>query len=302
MSTTYLKVSESDHHTRLDVFLTEHTDSDFSRSFIKKLIVQSHVKVNEEVVKPNYLVCQGDDVAITIPTNFAMPSYAEPEDIPLNIFYENERFLVVHKPIGMLVHPASGRHSGTLVNALRHHQIQLSDFNSDQLRPGIVHRLDEDTSGLMIIAKDNITHTKLAKQFQKRLVRKRYVAVVNGYVDFDEGVIDAPIGQHPKHRDKKAVRFDESARESKTVYKVLNRANGVTLIALFPRTGRTHQLRVHMKYLGHPILGDSKYGKRSSFSRLALHAQAIGFRHPDTKKWVEFYSRIPQEFLAALKA
>ena len=165
------------------------------------------------------------------------------------------------------------------------------------MRPGIVHRLDKDTSGLLLVAKDNITHTKLAKQFQRHTIKKRYIALVEGSIEFDEGVINTPIGRDEKHRDKKAVKFDDSAKESKTFYRVIKRKNGVTLVALFPETGRTHQLRVHLAYLGHPILGDDKYGTKSNFPRMALHAQGIGFQHPSTKKFLEFSLKPPKEFL-----
>jgi 23S rRNA pseudouridine1911/1915/1917 synthase len=165
------------------------------------------------------------------------------------------------------------------------------------MRPGIVHRLDRETSGLLLVAKDNITHTKLAKQFQRRTIKKRYSALVEGEIEFDEGVIHEPIGRHPLHREKKAVQFDERAKDSKTFYHVIKRNNGVTLVSLCPETGRTHQLRVHMSYLGHPILGDEKYGRKKSFHRLALHAQEIGFHHPKTKQYIKFSLRTPKEFL-----
>ncbi len=300
MSTTVqIKVYAPDHHSRIDVYLAEKLDGELSRSFVKKLITQGFVTVNEESVKPNYLINTGDDISVTIPKGFVTPKYVEPEDIPIDIFYESPQFVIVNKPSGLLVHPARGRYRGTLVNALLYRKISLSDFNPDHLRPGIIHRLDEETSGLMIVAKDNITHTKLAKQFQKRVVKKQYVAIVEGEVEFDEGVIDVPIGMDPKHRDRKMVRYDDSAKEARTMYRVIRRNNKHTLIALYPHTGRTHQLRVHMRHLGHPILGDSKYGKRSTFPRLALHAQSIGFKHPDSKKWLSFSTKMPDEFLKA---
>jgi 23S rRNA pseudouridine1911/1915/1917 synthase len=180
---------------------------------------------------------------------------------------------------------------------LLHHCVELSRVNED-MRPGIVHRLDKETSGLLLVAKDNITHTKLAKQFQRHEIKKRYVALVEGTVEFDEGVIDVPIGRNPFHREKKSVQYDDTAKDSVTYYRVIKRSQGVTLVSLFPKTGRTHQLRVHMAHLRHSILGDDKYGKAKSFSRLALHAQAIGFRHPHTRNYLEFYSKSPREFLA----
>ena len=282
---------------RLDVFLTQFLPQAPSRSFIQKLIEHGHVKVNEVLRKANYKIQQGEDILVEVPPNFLSMDYVEPEAIDLNIFYEDEWLLVINKPTGMMVHPAAGRNSGTLVNALLHHQNQLSDVNS-QIRPGIVHRLDEETSGLILVAKDNMTHAKLAKQFQKHMIKKRYVALVEGRVEFEQGKIDVSLGRHPIQRDKKTVRFDDSAKEAVTYYEVLKRAAFVTLIALFPQTGRTHQLRVHMAHLKHPILGDEKYGKKNNFSRLALHAQSIGFIHPRTQSYIEFSSTIPTEFIS----
>ena len=173
----------------------------------------------------------------------------------------------------------------------------LSDLNT-ALRPGIVHRLDKATSGLLLVAKDNKTHAVLAKQFKKSKIKKRYVALVEGNVEFDEGVVDVPLGRDLNHREKRSVQFDDSAKEATTYYQVLKRATNKTLIALFPKTGRMHQLRVHMAYLKHPILGDQKYGQRRTFPRLALHAQSIGFMHPQRNCYVEFSSKVPEEFLA----
>ncbi|MCA9404624.1 MAG: RluA family pseudouridine synthase [Candidatus Omnitrophica bacterium] len=302
MANYHFKVNPAAESMRLDVFLaTELTDAP-SRTYVKKLIDHGHVKVNEAVVKAHHLISGGDDISVNIPAEFLTPAYIAPEDIPLDIVFQDSALLAVNKPAGMLVHPARGRYTGTLVNALLFHAKQLSDFSGDLMRPGIVHRLDQETSGLILIAKDNITHTKLAKQFKKRTVSKQYVALVEGEVEFDEGLIEAPIGQHPKYRDKKAVRFDEAARPSETVYRVIKRCHGKTLVSLFPKTGRTHQLRVHMKYLGHPILGDDKYGKRTSFPRLALHARAIAFTHPRDKRRIEISTPIPAAFLAAVAA
>ncbi|MCK5012659.1 MAG: RluA family pseudouridine synthase [Candidatus Omnitrophica bacterium] len=297
MTTHALKVDEAHDHLRLDVFLTRVLCDVPSRTFVQKLIDFGHVRVNESAVKSHHKVATGDDVHVDIPEDFLTPRYIEPEDIPLDIFYEDDHLIVVNKPRGMVVHPAQGCYTGTLVNALLHHSVKLSRINAET-RPGIVHRLDKETSGLLLVAKDNITHTKLAKQFQRHQIKKRYMALVEGEIEFDEGVVDVPIGRHPRHREKKAVQFDDSAKDSKTFYRVIKRIKGVTLVALFPKTGRTHQLRVHMAYLRHPILGDDKYGKAKSFPRLALHAQSIGFCHPQTKKYLELSSRPPREFLS----
>ena len=296
MAIHHFKVAVDDRDQRLDIYLTEHFSKAPSRSFIKKLIDHGHVRVNEVIAKAHHKVAPGEDVIVEVPEDFLTPQYIQPENIPLDIFYEDQHLLVINKPSGMLVHPAQNIYKGTLVNALLHYANHLSDVN-DSMRPGIVHRLDQETSGLILVAKDNITHTRLAKQFKRHEVRKQYVALVEGEVEFDEGTVDVPIGRDTKHREKKTVAFDKSAKEAFTRYKVLQRHNDVTLVALFPKTGRTHQLRVHMRYIKHPILGDSKYGKKNSFSRLALHAKSIGFKHPMTKEYVEFSSKVPDEFL-----
>ena len=292
-----LNVDEEHDHVRLDVFLTQALPDVPSRTFVQKLIDFGHVRVNEQTVKAHHRVVTGDDIHVDIPEDFLTPQYIKPENIPLDIFYEDDYLIVVNKPNGMIVHPAQGCYTGTLVNALLHHSVKLSQVN-EEMRPGIVHRLDKETSGLLLVAKDNITHTKLAKQFQRHEIKKRYVALVEGEIEFDEGVIDVPIGRHPFHREKKSVQFDEEAKTSVTFYRVIKRIKGVTFVSLFPKTGRTHQLRVHMSYIKHHILGDDKYGKARSFSRLALHAQAIGFRHPQSRGYLEFCSKPPLEFLS----
>lgn len=291
-----LKVTKDDELQRADNFITQNCSVISSRSFAKKLLDHGHVKANEILIKANHKVLPHEEIIIDIPDDFLTPEYIEPENIPLNIFYEDEQLIIINKPTGLLVHPAQGIYKGTLVNALLHYAVQLSNINSD-IRPGIVHRLDQETSGLMVIAKDNITHTKLAKQFQRHIVKKCYVALVEGIVEHDEGVINVPIGRDIHHREKKTVNFSDQSKESWTKYKVLKRKSNVSLVKLFPRTGRTHQLRVHMKYLGHPILGDSKYGRKQSFSRLALHAMSLGFKHPANKEFIEFTTPIPPEFM-----
>lgn len=337
MPTHTLNVGTDDHHKRLDVFLTQAMVDIPSRSFVKKLIDQSHVRVNQNIVKAHHKVAQGDVIVVQIPQELLAPVHIVSEDIPLDIFYEDENLLVVNKKAGMVVHPSQGCYSGTLVNALLHHCQQLSDVNGsthpDQsrglltidperrpstplgpspelvegrrrrvntaLRPGIVHRLDRETSGLLVVAKDNITHTKLAKQFQQQRVVKHYVALIDGEMEFDEGVVEAPLGRHIRDRQKRDVRFDETAKEAVTYYRVIRRFQGISLVRLSPKTGRTHQLRVHMSHIGHPILGDEKYGRKQSFPRLALHAQSLGFIHPRQKCFIEFCSQPPKEFFSA---
>ncbi|VAW49618.1 Ribosomal large subunit pseudouridine synthase D [hydrothermal vent metagenome] len=297
MSIQILKVLLEKNDIRLDIFLTKTLPDKPSRSFVKRLVDGGHVRVNEGRVKAHHKVSVGEDVYVDIPEDFGKPQYIGPEDIPLDISYEDEALIVVNKPIGMTVHPAQGNYTGTLVNALLNYSVNLSNVN-EEMRPGIVHRLDKETSGLILIAKDNITHTKLAKQFKRREIHKRYVALVEGEIEFDEGKVNAPIGRNPRHHEKKQVQFQNpSAKEAITYYRVLKRVKGVSLVALFPKTGRTHQLRVHMQYLRHAILGDEKYGKRKSFLRLALHAQSIGFKHPRTNQYLEVSCKVPQSFI-----
>lgn len=297
MSIHTLKVEPEHANLRVDVYLASHLAEAPSRSFVKKLIDQELVKINKKIIKPQHKVCEGDNIEVEIPDGFLVGSNVNPEKIPLDIFYEDECLLMINKVSGMVVHPAAGVHSGTLVNALVYHYDELSDMNESS-RAGIVHRLDQDTSGLLIVAKDNKTHAFLSNQFQEREIYKRYIALVEGDINFDEGVIDAPLSRHPLHREKQNISYEDSAREAVTFYQVKARLNGVSLVYLYPQTGRTHQLRVHMKHLGHPILGDEKYGRKNNFPRLALHAQAIAFTHPLTNSTVEFSSSIPPEFLA----
>ncbi|MBI5415387.1 MAG: RluA family pseudouridine synthase [Candidatus Omnitrophica bacterium] len=335
MSIITLKVEPERHHERLDVYLTRALADVPSRSFVQKLLDKGCVRVNHKEVKAHYKVQHNDVISVEIPEGALEPQPIEPENIPLDIFYEDESLLVVNKPCGMMVHPAQGHKSGTLVTALLFHCRRLSDFNGSTrldsrgglltidperrpstslgpspelvegrnrrvntaVRPGIVHRLDKETSGLLVVAKDNATHAQLASQFQKHRVKKHYVALVDGDVEFDEGIIDAPLGRHPVHHDLRDVRYDDSAKAAVTLYRVIKRHRGVTLISLFPKTGRTHQLRVHMDHIGHPILGDDKYGRKTNFPRLALHAQSLGFQHPARKCFMEFSCRTPREFL-----
>ena len=296
MSTHVLKVDEESSQERLDIFLATRLEDCPSRTFIKRLIDTQQVLVNGKNVKAHYKVVTNDELTVSVPDVVTLNEKIKPENIPLNIFYQDDTIVVVYKPSGMLVHPATGIYTGTLVNALLFHCCDLSNVNS-VIRPGIVHRLDQDTSGLMVIAKNNIAHVNIARQFEKHRVRKKYLALVEGLVEFDEGMVDVSLGRHPKFHDKKVAAFDDEAKKAKTFYRVLKRFKTATLVALFPKTGRTHQLRVHMAYLGHPILGDEKYGKKSSFQRLALHAQGLGFFHPRTTKYLEFSCPPPEEFL-----
>ena len=290
-------VSVEYNQQRLDVFLAQNLVDLLSRTRIQYLIEQGCVTVEQKVVKAHHKIKTGDEIRVEIPEATDQPDI-QPEDIPLDIFYEDDCLAVINKPAGMLVHPTSGCRTGTLVNALLYRYRELPSVN-EAFRPGIVHRLDRETSGLIIVAKDDRSHIRLAREFQKHRVKKKYIAFVNGHVEFDEGVVDASLGRHHTHFDKRAVVYHETAQAAKTFYRVLRRFDQrrMTLVALYPRTGRTHQLRVHMAYLGHPILGDDKYGTASSFPRLALHAQTIGFQHPATRNFIEFSVSLPSEFI-----
>ncbi len=288
-------VTDAHKDLRLDIFLTQVIDNIPSRAFVQKLITQKRVSVNAKQVKPNYKVIVGDKINADVDPASLEAKEIKAEDIAVDVFYEDGDLAIVNKPIGLTVHPARGDHSGTLVNALMHRFQSLSDVNG-AVRPGIVHRLDKDTSGLVIVAKNNTAHARLARQFEKHTVTKRYVARVEGKVQFDQGVIDVAIDRHPKYHDQRQVGVEGKGKDAVTLYEVLKRFPKSTLMALYPQTGRTHQLRVHMKHLGHPILGDDRYGRKTTFPRLALHAQGIAFTHPSTKQYIEFSCPMPREF------
>lgn len=280
---------------RIDVFL-RNQESGFSRTHIKDVILADKVRVNGERVKPHYKLRAGDEVCWEPPV--PKSSSVEGEDIPLDILYEDADILVVNKTSGIVVHPGAGNERHTLVNALLFHTKDLSTVSPE--RPGIVHRLDKDTSGVMVVAKNNAAHLSLAKQFKKHTIERRYIALVEGKVEFDEGVIDVPIKRHSVDRKKMSVSFADEAKAAHTLYKVLKRYPEYTALELFPQTGRTHQLRVHLHYLGHPVLGDMTYGRKKNFSRLALHAKDLGFTHPSKGEFMKFSSPLPNEMKAAM--
>ncbi|MFP4472361.1 MAG: RluA family pseudouridine synthase [Candidatus Omnitrophota bacterium] len=298
METCHLIVGDEDAGQRVDVFLAGHLDPSCSRSAVKRLIEQGAVTVEGEKVAPRCKVIAGQRIIVERPDPRTAPDLPQPREIFLDVLYEDADIIAVNKPAGMLVHPVHGRGSETLVNALLAHCATLSDLNTAE-RPGIVHRLDRETSGVILAAKHNEAHFHLAKQFEKHRVRKKYIALVKGKMELNEGVIEAPLARHSRYFDKRAVSFSApDARPAKTYYRVLVRCGETaTVAALFPKTGRTHQLRVHMKYIGHPILGDDKYGNPRSFSRLALHAQAVAFKHPVRRAWMEITAPLPDEFL-----
>ena len=281
---------------RIDKFLSEEL-SERSRSFLQKLIKEQYVKVNDKPVKASYRLVFGDLVSILFPEP-EKPDIAA-EDIPLDILYEDDDIIVINKPKQMVVHPAPGHYSGTLVNALLYHcRDNLSGINVT-LRPGIVHRIDMDTTGSLVICKNDAAHQSLSAQLKEHSIHRIYEAVVHGNLKEDSGRIDAPIGRHPTER-KKMSTMAKSAREAVTHYQVLERFGQFTYIQCRLETGRTHQIRVHMASIGHPLLGDAVYGpKKCPFLKLTgqtLHARTLGFVHPKTGEYVEFHAPLPDYF------
>ena len=276
---------------RLDRYLAKAVPA-ISRSRVQRIILDGKVRVNGRPLRrPSYTVAPGEEISLEIPPPETLD--LKPQKIPLDILHEDEWLLVLDKPAGMVVHPGAGHSEGTLVNALLAHGPKLSRMGG-AAKPGLVHRLDKDTSGLMVVAKDDATHWNLSRQFAGRSVLRVYQAVVRGRMERDEGTIDAPIGRHPVQRKKMAVRMD-SERDAITRYKVIKRFRNATLLELYPQTGRTHQLRVHLASIGHPILGDAEYGVAGGFSRQALHAHRLGFVHPAIEQRVEFSSPLPRD-------
>ena len=271
-------------------------DADITRSAAQKLIANGDVVVNDEAVSKNYKCKSGDIIKVTIPEPVLLD--IKPENIPLDIVYEDDDLLVVNKPKGMVVHPAPGNADGTLVNALMFHcSDSLSGING-VIRPGIVHRIDKDTSGLLIVAKNDAAHLHLAEQIKEHSFTRRYRAVVHGNIKDDEGTVDAPIGRNPKDRKKMAV-TTENSRNAVTHYKVLERFGSFTYIECQLETGRTHQIRVHMAYKGHPVAGDPVYGPRNTPTEMngqCLHAGLIGFIHPRTGEYLQFEAPLPDYF------
>ena len=306
---------------RVDLFATLVCDG-YSRVFLRKVIADGGVRVDGEIVKPAFKVRAGHRVVIDLPPP---PSEGPiPEDIPLAVLWEDEHLVVIDKPPAMVVHPAKGHWRGTLTAALAHHFKKLSDVGGPT-RPGIVHRLDRDTSGVIAIAKTNEAHFKLAAQFEAREVQKEYHAIVVGRLDHDRDWIEAPIGYHPYQREKMSIRADHpSSRDASTFYEVVRRFHGFTYVAVRPKTGRTHQIRVHLEHIGHPVLCDKLYAGHASVSRgqllrkafrrlphepaddqivlarQALHAHKLAMRHPIDGRPLEFIAPLPADLLAAL--
>jgi len=298
-------VLEENEGKRFDRFLQE-KDMPLSRSRIKRLIEDGQFLVNHRMAKPGLRLRIGDEIDGTIPPPKALEIKAE--DIPLDVLGEDHDIIVVNKPPGMVVHPAPGNYTGTLVNALLFYCSDLSGINGI-LRPGIVHRLDKFTSGVMVVAKNDLAHESLAKQFKNRNVEKRYLAVVHGHLPEPEGLINSPLGRHPKDRTTISV-HTRSPREAVTRWKVLEILMELSLLEILPRTGRTHQIRVHLSSIGHPILGDPVYGRRKHlkqirdpqvrsrvgrFKRQALHASDLRFIHPHSHESVAFHAPLPRD-------
>jgi 23S rRNA pseudouridine1911/1915/1917 synthase len=291
LSVDSFEVDEGDAGKRLDVFLAGEIEG-LTRSHIQKLIAEDLATANGEPVRASYRVRPGDLIIIKIPEPEGLEVKAEP--IPLDIYYEDSYVVVVNKPRGMVVHPAVGNYSGTLVNALLWHCRDLSGING-VMRPGIVHRLDKDTSGLIMVAKNDASHLSLAQQLKDRLVTRRYLALVHGRVKERAGVVNAPIGRDPGNRQKMAVVLKNSKR-AVTNYRVLGFFKDYTYVELKLETGRTHQIRVHMSYIGHPVVGDPKYGPSRPHFGLSgqfLHAAVLGFKHPRTGVYLQFEAPLP---------
>ncbi|MBQ8681782.1 MAG: RluA family pseudouridine synthase [Bacilli bacterium] len=279
---------------RIDKYLMN--ELSYSRSKIQRMIDSNHILVNGNPVKNSYSLRIGDE--ITINEDYTEEIEIIPEDIPLDIYYEDDYLLVVNKPSGMVVHPAAGNHEKTLVNALMYHcNNNLSSINGS-IRPGIVHRIDKDTSGLLLIAKTDEVHADLAEQIANKTVTRKYIALVQGTINEDTATIDAPIGRDSNNRKKMAV-TDINSKDAITHLRVLARYSKATLIECQLETGRTHQIRVHLNYIGHPIVNDPVYGYKKledpEFGQM-LHAKTIGFIHPITKKYLEFNSNPPKRF------
>ncbi|MCK5225451.1 MAG: RluA family pseudouridine synthase [Planctomycetes bacterium] len=308
-----IKVGTSIKERRLDKYLHGRF-TDFSRVMLQKQIAAGSVKVNGKVAKSSLKLSPGDKIDMILPE---LPSEKiEAEDIPLNVIYEDKDIIIINKQADIIVHPARGNRHGTLVNALVFYSDELST-GLGEFRPGIVHRLDRNTTGVMVVTKNDIAQWKIAKQFENRETKKTYLAIVHGKLDLDADCIDAPLGVHPKMREKYAVR-PETGKESRTVYKVLEEFRGFSFLELAPKTGRTHQLRVHLSHIKHPIVADDMYGgkfvypwqlqdKQQSIQepllkRVALHAHTLEFRHPTTEKMVKFEVPLPEDIQNLLSA
>lgn len=286
-------IEEENVGKRLDLFVSEN-EVDMSRSFVQGIIEKKQVKVNGQIKKSNYKLRVGDQVQVELAEPVELQ--VEAEDIPLDIIYEDSDVIVINKPQDMVVHPAPGNYTGTLVNGLLYHCKDLSGING-VIRPGIVHRIDKDTSGVLVVAKNDKSHNSLAMQLKDHSMKRTYYAIVEGIVKEEEGTVRTNIGRHPVERIKMAVVKD--GKEAITNYKVLERFKSNTLVECRLETGRTHQIRVHMAHLHHPLIGDQVYGYKKQKFKLqgqALHAKNLGFIHPTTGEYMEFDSQLPEYF------
>lgn len=294
-----LNVEETDSGIRLDKWLASKKETDMTRTAVQNLIESGGVLVNGKTVSKNYKQKSGDVIEVTIPDPVELD--AKPEDIPLDIVYEDESLLVVNKPKGMVVHPAPGNYSGTMVNALMYHcKGRLSGING-VIRPGIVHRIDKNTSGLLIVAKTDTAHNFLAEQIKEHSFTREYELVAEGRFRETEGTVNAPIGRNPDNRKKMCVIYTNS-KNAVTHYSVIEQFEKYAHLKCRLETGRTHQIRVHMSYIGHPVLGDDVYGKPfKGIDGQCLHAKKIGFIHPVSHEYMEFESELPEYFKEILR-
>ncbi len=279
---------------RIDAYLTERLEGQFSRSQLKASFDKKEVLLNGVPARPRDLVKEGDVVSGSLSVENDSGKLLA-QDIPVSVLFEDSKILIIDKPVGMVVHPGAGNKKGTLVNALLGRGTKLAEA-AGLTRPGIVHRLDKETSGVLIVAKDNRTHKMLQEQFAKREVSKHYTALVRGHIEFQEGRICEPIGRHSKVRHKMAVSRRETSKEAESRYRVIKFYHRATLVDVEILTGRTHQIRVHMAHLGHTVVGDTVYGTMEPEGRLMLHASRIEFTHPGTGKTVKFESPLPEDF------
>lgn len=300
MDKIIFRVEKENAGIRIDKYLSDNME-DISRSYLQKLLKEKSITVNEKEIKANYKVQEGDVVSVSVPE----PEEPDilPEEIPLDILYEDDSLMVVNKPKDMVVHPSAGHLSGTLVNAVLFHcKGNLSGINGI-MRPGIVHRIDKDTTGALLICKTDTCHRILAEQLKVHSITRKYRAVVQGNLKDDEGTIEGPVGRHPADRKKMAINY-KHGKEAVTHYRVLERFGNATYIECQLETGRTHQIRVHMASIGHPLLGDTTYGSSKNPYHLqgqALHAMVIGFLHPVTNTYMEFTAPLPEYFLKLLE-
>ena len=292
-----IDVSDEETGERIDSFLSGKTD--FTRTRIQQLIKDRNITVNGKPTKSSYKIEENDEIIIEVPE--VETTEIKPENIKIDIVYEDSDIAVINKQAGLVVHPAHGHYSGTLVNAILYHIKDLSGINGE-IRPGIVHRLDKDTSGLIVIAKNDKVHTALTEMFQEKKIRKTYLAILKGKLNKSEGKIVTQIGRDKNDRKKMTVIDDATkGKNAITNYRVISQNNLFTLVKVNIETGRTHQIRVHMRYLGYPILGDSVYGRKDNEKRQMLHAYKLEFIHPVTGRQMEFIGEIPEDFQKALK-